>query len=74
MATELTGFWRVIDKLQTVGGVAAILAVGITATICARYLLHEQVEDVPPVLSNALSTILGFYFGSKARDIVAPPK
>jgi hypothetical protein len=65
MTTEPEGIWRVIDRLQTVGGVAALMAIGISGTVCVRYLIHGGVEDVPPVLSHAFSTILGFYFGSK---------
>jgi hypothetical protein len=42
----MSEFWRVIDKLQSIGGVAAILAAGITATVCLRYLIHGP-EEVP---------------------------
>jgi hypothetical protein len=62
---EMNGVWRVIDRLQSIGGVAAILAAGITATICLRYLIHGP-EEVPPLLSHSMSVILGFYFGSRA--------
>jgi hypothetical protein len=63
--TELTGIWRVVDKLQSAGGVAAVLATMIAGTICVRYLLYREAGDLPPVLSHSLSVILGFYFGSK---------
>ena len=63
--TELTGIWRVIDRLQSAGGVAAVLATMIAGTICIRYLLYRDASDLPPVLSHSLSVILGFYFGSK---------
>lgn len=63
--TEPSGIWRVIDRLQSAGGVAAILATMIAATICARYLLFRDASDLPPVLSHSLSVILGFYFGSR---------
>jgi hypothetical protein len=61
----MTNAWGVIDKLQSVGGVAAVLATGITATICFRYLIHGP-EEVTPLLSHSMSVILGFYFGSRA--------
>jgi hypothetical protein len=62
---EPQGIWRIIDKLQSGGGVAAVLAVGITGTICLRYLFFQDAADLPPVLEHSLSVILGFYFGSK---------
>jgi hypothetical protein len=65
--TEPRGIWRVLDRLQSAGGVAAVLAVGIAGAICLRYIIYRDFGDVPPVLSNSLSVIIGFYFGSKAH-------
>jgi hypothetical protein len=67
----MEGFSKAIDKLQSVGGVAAVLASGITAAVCLRYLFHGP-EEVPPLLSHSMSVILGFYFGS--RGIGSGPK
>jgi hypothetical protein len=59
------GIWHVIDRLQTAGGVASVLAVGIAGAICLRYVFYKDFGEVPPVLSNSLSVIIGFYFGAK---------
>jgi hypothetical protein len=50
--------------------VSAIIAIGITITICAivlgnNFVLQGSSYDVPDILANALTTILGFYFGSQ---------
>ncbi|MFZ6843457.1 hypothetical protein [Undibacterium sp. RuTC16W] len=61
-------FISLLRELFTVGGAPAVIAIGITVTIC--YLAITHVDQPPPtILSHALTTILGFYFGSKvARD------
>lgn len=52
--------------------VAAVIAVVITLAICAIVLVSlftrsgPTAIDIPDVLSAALTTILGFYFGSRA--------
>jgi uncharacterized membrane protein YfcA len=61
-----TGIWRILEKLQTAGGVASILAFVIACTICAGYLLG--LKDPPPILVNSLSIIIGFYFGSAVQN------
>jgi hypothetical protein len=56
--------WRVLQ----IGGIAGIIAIIITLTIC--YLAIINRSPIPEVLINALTTILGFYFGvgvSEAR-------
>jgi hypothetical protein len=57
-----------LREVLSVGGVPALIALIITITIC--YLVTARgLNQVPDVLSNALSIILGFYFGSKvAKD------
>jgi hypothetical protein len=50
----MNGIWHVINRLQSVGGVAAVLAVGITATICLRFLIHGN-EQVSPSVQAAAS-------------------
>ena len=47
----------------SLAGVAAIIALLITVTIC--YLVLSGKTDVPGILANALTTILGFFFGSE---------
>jgi hypothetical protein len=58
-------FSRMFRDLLTVGGIAGVIGIIITGTICYRYAVHGP-EDVPPLLSHALTTILGFYFGATA--------
>lgn len=45
-------------------GVSALIALLITITIC--YLAIRVKAEVPSILGNALSIILGFFFGSQA--------
>lgn len=52
-----------LSALLSVGGIAGLIAVIITGTICARYFKHGP-EEIPQVLAYALTTILGFYFGA----------
>ena len=47
----------------SLSGVAAIIALLITVTIC--YLVIGAKTEVPGILANALTTILGFFFGSE---------
>jgi hypothetical protein len=50
-------------------GVSVIIALLITVTIC--YLMFEGRTEIPAILGNALTTILGFFFGSqvgRSRD------
>ena len=43
-------------------GVSAIIALMITVTIC--YLVIGTSVKIPEILANALTTIIGFFFGS----------
>ena len=54
---------QVVRDILTVGGIAGIVAITITVTICWRYAVHGA-EPIPEVLSHALTVVLGFYFGS----------
>jgi hypothetical protein len=54
---------HVFDRLISSGGIAGLIAMVISVSICARYVKSGP-EPVPPVLTHALSTILGFYFGT----------
>lgn len=47
-------------------GVSAIIALTITATIC--YLVLRGSSEIPGILANALTMILGFFFGSKVGE------
>jgi hypothetical protein len=77
MNEVIRGVFRIIDRLQTAGGVAAVLAALITVSLCVRYVTHGPDEHPPEYLTHAFATILGFYFGTKTvartrstRDVV----
>jgi hypothetical protein len=55
-----------LSRLLAIGGVAGVIAIMITAAILYRYIENGPAEQIPEVLSHALTTILGFYFGSSA--------
>jgi hypothetical protein len=64
---KVMSVYRPASKLADVfslGAVAGIIAILITLTICGLIVL-KGVTDPPQILSAALSSILGFYFGSK---------
>lgn len=53
-------------RVLAVGGIAGVIALLITLAILFRYVQHGPGEQIPEVLSHALTTILGFYFGTNA--------
>ena len=55
------------EKILTLGGIAGGLALVITVTICYLTVVTKGEVKFPEVLSNALTMILGFYFGTKAQ-------
>ena len=59
-----------IERIISVGGISGLIAIIIAAGISGRYFFHGP-EDVPPILGYALSTIIGFYFGSGVTRAVA---
>ena len=65
-------FLSLLRELFTVGGAPAIIAIVITATIC-WLAVYPTKEGVPEILGHALTTILGFYFGSKISKGGSPP-
>lgn len=56
-------FEKILSEILTVGGIAGVIAILITLTICARYVQYGF-EPIPEVLSYALTTVIGFYFGT----------
>jgi hypothetical protein len=56
---------RIIRDVLTVGGIAGIIALIITGSICYKYV-HDGDHQIPQILTYALTTIIGFYFGTKA--------
>jgi hypothetical protein len=59
-----------LREIFTVGGAASVIAIIITVTICYVVAIRGM-EKVPEVLGAALTMILGFYFGSKAKSASA---
>jgi uncharacterized membrane protein YfcA len=53
---------KVMGDILSVGGIAGLVAIIITLSICARYVQNGP-EPIPEVLTYALTTIIGFYFG-----------
>lgn len=69
----LKDFLRFLERLLSVGGIAGLIAMAITISICTRYIQYGS-EEIPQVLTYALTTILGFYFGAGvAKPTPAPP-
>ena len=65
---------RFFERLLSVGGIAGLIAIAITISICTRYV-QNGAEEIPQVLTYALTTILGFYFGTGvARQAPSPPE
>ncbi len=59
-------FIALVRELLTVGGAPAVIAIAITITICWLSLAPSpNGKGIPEILGHALTTILGFYFGSK---------
>jgi hypothetical protein len=51
-------------SLSELVNVASIIAFLLTFVIC-YLVLAKGVTEIPPILSTSLSTIIGFYFGTK---------
>jgi hypothetical protein len=56
---------KALESILTFGGIAGVIGILITGTICARYIKHGP-EKIPEILTHALTTIIGFYFGTAA--------
>jgi hypothetical protein len=54
---------ELLTRILTVGGIAGVIALAITITICYRYAMHGP-EEIPQILTYSLTTIIGFYFGT----------
>lgn len=64
-------FLDFMTKLLSVGGVAGVIALTITVSICIRYVEHGS-EEIPQILTYSLSTIVGFYFGAGISKVEKP--
>ena len=59
----MSKFWDLLDKSVIVSGIVTVALVG----VCC-YLFAIQ-APVPELLGYALTTILGFFFGSKVQKV-----
>jgi uncharacterized membrane protein YfcA len=56
-------FVEMLRDILSFGGISGVLALIITVTICVRYFKHGN-EEIPQILTYALTSIIGFYFGT----------
>jgi len=68
--TTMEAVVRGFERLLSVGGIAGLIAFGIAASICIRYVGHGP-EEIPQVLTYSLTTIIGFYFGTGVSRVPA---
>lgn len=57
-------WWSLVMSVTTFGGMIALV---ICVTLCYATLRSPGLSDPVPVLSNAFTTILAFYFGSQTK-------
>ena len=57
----------IVSELRTIPGIIAVLmAVAVVASVFFQLFRFDGRIEVPDILGNALTTILGFYFGRQA--------
>jgi uncharacterized membrane protein YfcA len=59
-----------LERIISTGGISGTIAIIIVAAIAGRYFMRGP-EEVPQILCYALSTILGFYFGSGVSEFIS---
>lgn len=64
----MTKFWQ---SLQDSVLVQAVITLSLVWTVC--YLMATG-QEVPELLSTALTLVLGFYFGSKVQNVIHKAK
>lgn len=57
-----SALYKVSKEVFSVSGIIAIL---VTITICVLIIYNKGLDKPPEILSTALTSILGFYFGSQ---------
>jgi hypothetical protein len=60
------------NRFRWVAIISGVLAIMIAGSICFRYVMHGA-EPIPDVLTYALSTIIGFYFGAGVSGAFQAP-
>ncbi len=63
--SPITHGLRFLERILSIGGIAGLIGLGIAASICFRYVQYGA-QEIPQVLTYALTTIIGFYFGTTA--------
>jgi hypothetical protein len=68
---KASGVIGLVYELLRTSGVASLIAAILTVTICFAYLRHSDAKDFKPpdILANALTIVLGFYFGAAATKV-----
>lgn len=62
-------FFNYLTNFQTVGGVSGTIALVLVFTLCIVYLRRPTDHpDLGKALIYALTTIIGFYFGSQTAQ------
>lgn len=70
---DLNRHQTAFQSVLSLGGVAGVIAIIIAVAIAGRYFIHGP-EPVPEIMSHALTTIIGFYFGAGVvRAATTPP-
>jgi hypothetical protein len=54
---------KLIGRVLSAGGISGLIAVIIVGTVGGRYFAYGP-EPIPEVLTNVLTTVVGFYFGA----------
>ena len=57
----------IIERLTSVNFISAFIAILLTLAI-VFLAVYRQTADIPAILANALTVILGFYFGRAGAD------
>ncbi|MFV3131732.1 hypothetical protein [Niveispirillum sp. KHB5.9] len=56
------------DKIFSTNGISGVIAIIMTVAIVYMALSNSTETKIPDILGNALTIILGFYFGKATKD------
>jgi hypothetical protein len=60
-----------MSRIISLGGISGIIALIIVVAMCNRYMAGEK--EFPEIMKNALTTILGLYFGAAVAQAKSEP-
>jgi hypothetical protein len=63
------GFLSIISPVDIIAGLIAILMTITLVFIAIHNAVYDDKGEVPPILSNGIATVLGFYFGRAAAGV-----